>query len=120
MAKKLPVVGRPIPRPLVATVMSLYVSIQLTPWLLTWLQFAKLARILLSLRGETYSEMFVSFIVKTLDAGEAVIDGTRPQAHLTFTHLDWVVLLGSCTCVGCSFLNRLLGHVFLGYDLKYW
>ena len=67
-----------------------------------------------------YSELFVTLVVKALDTGDSVLDGSRPDAHLTFTLLDWVVLLASSTCVASSFLNRLIGQLFLGYDIKYW
>ena len=45
-----------------------------------------------------FSELFVALVVKALDAGDSVLDGSRPDAHLTFTLLDWVVLLASCAC----------------------
>lgn len=96
MGKNLPVVNRPIPRPIVATVMSFYMSVQLIPWFIFLMGSAKLLI--------TYVKAYYA----VTDVGGA------------FGYLDQMALCGATVCVGCSFLNRLIGKVFLGYDMHYW
>mmetsp|Transcript_32943 Transcript_32943/g.56357 ORF Transcript_32943/g.56357 Transcript_32943/m.56357 type:complete len:268 (+) Transcript_32943:222-1025(+) len=97
MGKKLPVVNRPIPRPIVATVMSFFMSVQLIPWFIFLMGSAKL----LMLQASSYFGL-------GSDSGDG------------FGTLDQVVLAAASVCVGCSFLNRLIGKIFLGYDIHYW
>mmetsp|Transcript_83728 Transcript_83728/g.236452 ORF Transcript_83728/g.236452 Transcript_83728/m.236452 type:complete len:474 (-) Transcript_83728:61-1482(-) len=103
MGKKLPVVNRPIPRPVVATVMSWYISVQLVPWFIFLMGMAKL--IVTQATAYAYADAAV---------------GASASASASFGPLDQMALGAAAVCVGCSFLNRLIGKVFLGYDMYYW
>lgn len=86
----LPVVNVPVPQTVVAVVMSIYLLLNVLPSILFCLQVAKL--FLHAVRLST--------------------------SNFVFT--DGLVLLASALCISCSFATRLIGYLFLGYDMKFW
>ena len=86
MGKVIPILGRPMPRPIVAFAATAFVHWQLLPWGLFLMQISKF------------------------------INGLGSFDH----EADAYLLFACAGSIACSYLNRLMGRVLLGYESRYW